>query len=77
MKRLLIAGFGDIARRALPRPPRLPRAQMADRVARDLYSFMSESRRLDNSRMKQRLGVALRYPSVYGGLGHGRAVGID
>jgi len=64
-------------RHGLPRPPRLPRAQMIQSISRDLYSFMSESRRLDNGRMKQRLGVALRYPTVYEGLRHERAVGVD
>jgi hypothetical protein len=64
-------------RHGLPRPPRLPRAQMIESISRDLYSFMSESRRLDNGRMKQRLGVALRYSTVYEGLGHERVVGVD
>ena len=29
-----------------------------------LLSFMSESRRLDNARLKRELGVRLRYPRV-------------
>jgi len=29
---------------------------------------MSESRRLDNTRMKQELGLRLRYPTVHNGL---------
>ena len=33
-----------------------------------LLSFMSESRRLVNQRMKQELGLALRYPTVLDGL---------
>jgi hypothetical protein len=33
-----------------------------------LLSFMSESRRMVNRRMKQELGVRLRYPTVERGL---------
>ena len=33
-----------------------------------LYSFMSESRRLTNSRVKQELRVRLRYPTVHEGI---------
>src|SRR5205807_682214 len=61
----------------LPRPKRVPRAQMADLAPGDLYSFMCESRRLDNRRMKQVLGVRLRYPTVYEGLRHEHALGVD
>jgi nucleoside-diphosphate-sugar epimerase len=48
----------------LPRPPRLPRAQLAAQVSPLLLSFMSESRRLDNTRIKRELGVRLRWPRV-------------
>src|SRR5205807_1850430 len=61
----------------LPRPARVPRAQMRDLLPEDLYSFMCESRRLDNRRMKQVLGVRLRYPTVYEGLRHEHALGVD
>jgi hypothetical protein len=33
-----------------------------------MLSFMSESRRLDNQRLKQELRLRLRYPSVAEGL---------
>jgi hypothetical protein len=33
-----------------------------------LLSFMSESRRLDNTRLKQELGLRLRYLTVESGL---------
>lgn len=56
----------------LPRPPRLSRADAAQRVPGPLLSFMGESRRLDNRRLKERLGVRLRYPTVYEGLKHER-----
>lgn len=48
----------------LPSPPRLPRAELAAKVSPMLLSFMSESRRLSNARMKHELGVKLRWPTV-------------
>jgi nucleoside-diphosphate-sugar epimerase len=48
----------------LPRPPRLDRAALAQAVAPTLLSFMSESRRLANRRLKAELEVRLRYPDV-------------
>ncbi|MDN2711774.1 SDR family oxidoreductase [Janthinobacterium sp. SUN118] len=48
----------------LPRPPRLPRAALQQAVTPMLLSFMSESRRMDNRRMKRELDVRLRYPRV-------------
>ena len=52
----------------LPRPPRVSRAEAATRISPGLLSFMSESRRLVNRRMKAELGVRLRYPTVYEGV---------
>ena len=48
---------------ALPRPRRLPRAQLIREVSPMLYSFMSESRRIDNARMKRELRLRLAYPT--------------
>ncbi|MGD1825588.1 Nucleoside-diphosphate-sugar epimerase [Chromobacterium violaceum] len=48
----------------LPMPPRLPRAEVKARVAPSQWSFLAESRRLDNSRMRRELDVRLRWPSV-------------
>lgn len=48
----------------LPRPPRLPRAQVRAAVSPAMYSFMSESRRLRNARIKRELRVRLRYPTI-------------
>lgn len=53
----------------LPRPPRLPRAELAQQVSPMLLSFMSESRRLRNERLTQELGVRLRWPTVDAFLG--------
>jgi nucleoside-diphosphate-sugar epimerase len=52
----------------LPKPPRLPRDQASSTLPLMLLSFMSESRRLDNTRMKQELRLKLRYPHVRDGL---------
>ncbi len=62
--------FDLVADRArLPRPPRIARAAAeAGAIAEGLLSFMRESRRLTNTRMKAELGVRLRYPSVYEGV---------
>jgi len=61
--------FDLVADRAgLPRPPRVRRAEAAGRISPVLLSFMSESRRLVNRRMKAELGIRLRYPTVYRGV---------
>jgi nucleoside-diphosphate-sugar epimerase len=52
----------------LARPPRLPRALAQEQLPVMQLSFMSESRRMDNARMKRELGLRLRYPSVIDGL---------
>ncbi len=52
----------------LPRPPRITRAQARGELTPMLLSFMSESRRLDNRRLKRELRLALRYPTVAQGL---------
>jgi nucleoside-diphosphate-sugar epimerase len=52
----------------LPRPPRVARSSAQDELPLVLLSFMSESRRLDNTRLKQELRLVLRYPTVAQGL---------
>lgn len=52
----------------LPHPERLTRAQAQQRLPLGLLSFMSESRRMDNSRLKKELRLKLRYPTVLQGL---------
>lgn len=49
----------------LPRPPRATRAEAATRLSAASLSFMRESRRLDNTRLKRELGLRLRYPTVH------------
>ena len=68
----LVAGHAG-----LPKPPRFPRSRIAREVSPEVLSFMNESRRLDNRRMKTVLGVKLRYPTVHEGLAHEHAIGID
>ncbi len=55
-------------RLGLPRPPRIARGEAAGRIPAASLSFMSESRRLVNHRLKEQLGVGLRYPTVREGL---------
>jgi nucleoside-diphosphate-sugar epimerase len=52
----------------LPRPPRIAREEARRTIAPRLLSFMNESRRLANDRIKRELRVALRYPSVHDGI---------
>lgn len=48
----------------LPRPPRIPRYQANKYISPNLMSFMNESRRLTNNRIKQELRIKLLYPTV-------------
>ena len=52
----------------LPRPPRLPRSTAQAELPLTLLSFMGESRRLDNTRLKRELRLRLRFPTVAQGL---------
>ncbi|WP_244095738.1 NAD-dependent epimerase/dehydratase family protein [Rhodoferax ferrireducens] len=52
----------------LARPPRVPRSTASAHLSLMLLSFMSESRRMDNTRLKRELRLALRYPTVADGL---------
>ena len=52
----------------LPPPRRISRAAAQQELPPMLLSFMSESRQMDNSRMKQELRMKLRYPTVKEGL---------
>lgn len=54
--------------RGLPRPPRLPRQQLAAALSPLQWSFMGESRRIGNRRLKTELKLPLRYPTVAAGL---------
>lgn len=48
----------------LARPPRVSRAELAAQSTPIRLSFMSESRRIGNARLRHELGVRLRFPTV-------------
>lgn len=52
----------------VPRPPRIARDEAQAQLLLSLLSFMGESRRLDNGRLKRELRVRLRHPTVDSGL---------
>jgi nucleoside-diphosphate-sugar epimerase len=63
---LMMGEYFDLVADAhgLPRPPRLPRDELKAAVSPMMYSFMNESRRLGNRRLKDELRVRLNYPTV-------------
>ena len=67
---LTMGGYFELAADlcGLPRPPRLAREQAQAQLPPMLLSFMSESRRLRNDRLKRELRLKLRYPTVEQGL---------
>lgn len=67
---MLMGDYFDLAADlcGLPRPQRIARAQAAAEFSPMQLSFMSESRRLLNGRMKKELRLALRYPQPAQGL---------
>lgn len=61
--------FDLVAERAgLAHPPRVTRAEAARHIPANLLSFMSESRRLSNARLKAQLRYRFRYPTVRDGV---------
>jgi nucleoside-diphosphate-sugar epimerase len=67
---LTMGDYFDLAAElcGLPRPPRITRAEAATVMGAMQLSFMSESRRLDNRRLRTELRLRLRYPTVREGL---------
>jgi nucleoside-diphosphate-sugar epimerase len=67
---LLMGDYFDLAADLyqLPRPLRLARSTAQQQLPLMLLSFMGESRRLDNQRLKKELRLVLRYPTVAQGL---------
>ncbi len=55
----------------LPPPPRISRSEAQQTLGAMQMSFMSESRRLDNTRLKKELRLKLRHPTVEQGLRQG------
>ena len=65
-------------RHGLPRPPRVARSEAARVIPENLLSFMSESRRLSNHRLKRELRFRFKYPSVHEGIaGSDKPVGSE
>jgi nucleoside-diphosphate-sugar epimerase len=60
----------------LARPPRITRDAAARCLSPVELSWMGESRRLVNRKLKEVLGVRLEYPTVQQGLEHESALGI-
>jgi nucleoside-diphosphate-sugar epimerase len=52
----------------LPRPPEISRVEAGDRIDAGMLSYLAESKRIDNRRMREELGVAPRYPTLAEGL---------
>jgi nucleoside-diphosphate-sugar epimerase len=52
----------------LPQPPLIGRSEARARLSASAGSFLGESRRVDNRRMREELGVALAYPDLDAGI---------
>lgn len=59
----LVADYFDY-----PHPPRISREEAKQRISAIMFSFMKESRRLKNARMKKELRIRLSYPTVRQGI---------
>lgn len=58
--------IADLA--GLPRPPRISRDEAATALSAGMMDYMNESRRLSNHKLRQGLGIGLRYPILAEGL---------
>jgi nucleoside-diphosphate-sugar epimerase len=61
----------------LQRPPRVSREAAPRKIPAALLSFMQESRRLDNTRLKSVLGIRLRFATVREGLRNEQPARLD
>ena len=52
----------------LPRPPQVPMTEARQVMTPMMLSYLTETRRMDNRRMRERLGVTLCYPNLESGL---------
>lgn len=55
----------------LPRPPQISLAEARTRLSPAMLSYIEESRRLDTRRLREELGVELRYSNLAAGLAAG------
>lgn len=74
---LMMGDYFDLAADlcGLPRPERISRVLAAERLPPMMLSFMGESRRLQNRRLKTELRLRLRYATVMDGLAAGPTAG--
>ncbi len=68
--RLALGEYLDVVadRLGLPRPPRASGAALRAAAGPQRMSFLNESRRLRNTRMKRELRLRLAYPDIHAGL---------
>ena len=52
----------------IPRPPAVTLEEARRRLGEGMLSYLAESKRIDNRRMRQELGVELMYPDLAAGL---------
>lgn len=57
---------------ALPRPPEISLAEAQKVLTPGMLSYVNESRRMDNRRLREELGVTLLYPTLEAGLAAGQ-----
>lgn len=60
----------------LPRAPVITLAEAGEALSAGMLSYLGESRRLDNRKMREQLGVELRYPNLASGLRAVRAAEV-
>jgi nucleoside-diphosphate-sugar epimerase len=54
--------------RGIPRPPAVMMEEARRRLGEGMLSYLAESKRIDNRRMREELGVELMYPDLTAGL---------
>jgi nucleoside-diphosphate-sugar epimerase len=52
----------------LPRPPVVDRQEATAALSAEMRSYLAESKRIDNTRMREHLGIDVRYPDLASGL---------
>ncbi|MBK1649348.1 NAD-dependent epimerase/dehydratase family protein [Rhabdochromatium marinum] len=61
----------------LPPPPLIDLEEASEQLSAGMLSYLRESRRLDNQRLRTELGIELRYPNLAAGLSAVRAQHAD
>ena len=52
----------------IPRPPAITQEQARQQLGEGMLSYLAESKRIDNRRLREELGVELMYPDLAAGL---------